>query len=156
MRIDASRCLSPERTTSRGNPKGWMEMEFSHCTLKTSYTFIRYVPARRFCESHAAVRHDLCQEGAVFTSCGFRFASGRAMIRAGNNDTSVIRSPAIRKAGRLDSYGAVRKPPPDDFPPELSSVFSGVSWTNVRKIITFVEKSPEISFSAAFHYIPHT
>ena len=84
------------------------------------------------------------------------FASGRAMIRAGNNDTSVIRSPAVRKAGRLDSYGAVRKPPPDDFPPELSSVFLGVSWTNVRKIITFVEKSPEISFSAAFHYIPHT
>ena len=84
------------------------------------------------------------------------FASGRAMIRAGDNDTSVIRSPAVKKAGRLDSYGAVRKPPPDDFPPELSSVFSGVSWTNVRKIITFVEKSPEISFSAAFHYIPHT
>ena len=78
------------------------------------------------------------------------------MIRAGDNDTSVIRSPAVRKAGRLDSYGAVRKPPPDDFPPELSSVFSGVSWTNVRKIITFVEKSPEISFSAAFHYIPYT
>ena len=95
------------------------------------------------------------------------------MIRAGNNDTSVIRSPAVReagrldsygavrkpvvkKAGRLDSYGAVRKPPPDDFPPELSSVFSGMSWTNVRKIITFVEKSPETSFSAAFHYIPHT
>ena len=62
----------------------------------------------------------------------------------------------VRTTGRLDSYGAVRKPPPDDFPPELSSVFSGVSWTNVRKIITFVEKSPEISFSAAFHYIPHT
>ena len=35
------------------------------------------------------------------------------MIRAGNNDTSVIRSPAVKKAGRLDSYGAVRKPPPD-------------------------------------------
>jgi hypothetical protein len=84
------------------------------------------------------------------------FASGRAMIRAGNNDTSVIRSPAVKKAGRLDSYGAVRKPPPDDFPPELSSIFSGVSWTNVRKIITFVEKSLEILFSAAFHYIPHT
>ena len=48
---------------------------------------------------------------------------------------------------RLDSYGAVRKPPLDDFPPELSSVFSGVAWTNVRKIITFVEKSSEISFS---------
>lgn len=84
------------------------------------------------------------------------FAPGRAMIRAGNNNTSVIRSPDVKKAERLDFYGAVRKPPPDDFPPELSSVFSGVSWTNVRKIITFVEKSPEISFSAAFHYIPHT
>ena len=27
------------------------------------------------------------------------------MIRAGNNDTSLIRSPVVRKAGRLDSYG---------------------------------------------------
>ena len=55
-----------------------------------------------------------------------------------------------------DSYGAVCKLPPDDFPLELSSTFSGVSWTNVRKIITFVEKSPEISCSVVFHYIPHT
>ena len=33
------------------------------------------------------------------------FIHGRAMIRAGNNDTSLIRSPVVRKAGRLDSYG---------------------------------------------------
>ena len=78
------------------------------------------------------------------------FASGRAMIRAGNNDTSVIRSPAVKKAGRLDSYGAVRKPPPDDFPPELSSVFSGVSWTNVRKIITFVKSRRRFHFQRLF------
>ena len=38
----------------------------------------------------------------------------------------------------IDAYGAVCKPPPDDFPLELSSIFSGASWTNVRKIITFV------------------
>ena len=76
------------------------------------------------------------------------------MIRAGDNDTSVIRSPAVRKAGRLDSYGAVRKPPSDDFPPELSSVFSGASWTNVRKIITFVEKSPESFTFSGFSLYP--
>ena len=155
--MEPSRCLSLDRTFSQGNPKGWMEMKFSHRTLKTSYTFIRYIPVRRFCESHAAVRHDLClQRERFLRAVNSGIAAGRAMIRAGNNDTSVIRSPAVKKAGRLDSYGAVRKPPPDDFQPELSSVFSGVSWTNVRKIITFVEKSPEISFSAAFHYIPHT
>ena len=40
-----------------------------------------------------------------------------AMTDAGDNDTSVAerRSPR-RTRGRLDSYGAVSKPPPDDFP----------------------------------------
>lgn len=39
------------------------------------------------------------------------------MTDAGDNDTSVAerRSPR-RTRGRLDSYGAVSKPPPDDFP----------------------------------------
>ena len=39
-----------------------------------------------------------------------------AMTDAGVNDTSVIRGPAIKKAGRLDSYGAVRKLPSDVLP----------------------------------------
>lgn len=78
------------------------------------------------------------------------------MIRAGHNDTQVIHSPDVKKAGRLDFYGALRKQMSDDFPPELSSIFSRMSWTNVRKIIIFVEKFPKILFSAAFHYIPHT
>ena len=29
------------------------------------------------------------------------------MTETGNNDTSVIRGPATKKAGRLDSYGVV-------------------------------------------------
>ena len=43
------------------------------------------------------------------------------MTDAGDNDTSVAerRSPR-RTRGRLDSYGAVSKPPPDD---SLSQVF---------------------------------
>ena len=31
-----------------------------------------------------------------------------AMTGVGDNDTSVIRGPATKKAGRLDSYGAVQ------------------------------------------------
>jgi len=31
-----------------------------------------------------------------------------AMTGVGDNDTSVIRGPATKKAGRLDSYGAVK------------------------------------------------
>ena len=31
-----------------------------------------------------------------------------AMTDVGDNDTSVIRGPATKKAGRLDSYGAVK------------------------------------------------
>ena len=31
------------------------------------------------------------------------------MTGIGANDTSVIRGPAIKKAGRLDSYGAVQQ-----------------------------------------------
>ena len=133
-----------------------MEMGVFSLYIENFIHIHQYVPARRFCESHAAVRHDLCQEGAVFTSCGFRFCIRKGDDRAGDNDTSVIRSPAVRKAGRLDPYGAVRKPPPDDFPSELSSVFSGVSWTNVRKIITFCGKVAGDFIFAAFHYIPYT
>ena len=32
-----------------------------------------------------------------------------AMTDTGDNDTSVIRGPATKKAGRLDSYGAVKQ-----------------------------------------------
>ena len=38
-----------------------------------------------------------------------RIATGTAIILHRDNDTSVIRGPAIRKAGRFDSYGAAQQ-----------------------------------------------
>ena len=38
-----------------------------------------------------------------------------------DNDTSVIRGPATMKAGRLDSYGAVRRLPSGEIPYFLGS-----------------------------------
>ena len=54
-------------------------------------------------------------------------ATDKAMKRTRDNDTSVIRGPATMKAGRLDSYGAVSKPPSD------VSHDPGVSRTNTVK-----------------------
>ena len=42
------------------------------------------------------------------------------------------------------------KPPPDDFPLELSSVFSGVSWTNMKQIIGFC-RADSVLPSALLH-----
>ena len=59
-----------------------------------------------------------------FRGCAMTFRSGEsdktytikagllpvwAMTGVGDNDTSVIRGPAIMKAGRLDSYGAAQQ-----------------------------------------------
>ena len=59
-----------------------------------------------------------------FRGCAMTFHSGEsdktytikagllpvwAMTGVGDNDTSVIRGPAIMKAGRLDSYGAAQQ-----------------------------------------------
>ena len=38
-----------------------------------------------------------------------RIATGTATILHRDNDTSVTRGPAIRKAGRFDSYGAAQQ-----------------------------------------------
>ena len=60
-------------------------------------------------------------------------ATDKAMKRTRDNDTSVIRGPATMKAGRLDSYGAVSKPPSD------VSHDPGVSRTSTvkQKLISF-------------------
>lgn len=55
------------------------------------------------------VRHDpppSRRRRAIPACPKYRTATGTAMTGYGNNDTSVIRSPAIKKAGRLDAYGA--------------------------------------------------
>ncbi len=64
-----------------------------------------------------------------------------AMTDAGDNDTSVAerRSPR-RTRGRLDSYGAVSKPPPDDFPePGFRLIALGASRTNREPYINTKE-----------------
>lgn len=57
-----------------------------------------------------AVRHDLPPGGErTILATKYRIATGRARTAYRDNDTSVIRSPAIRKAGRLDAYGAAQQ-----------------------------------------------
>jgi len=55
------------------------------------------------------VRHDPGTGRAIKT---YTIKAGllpvEAMTDVGDNDTSVIRGPATKKAGRLDSYGAVQ------------------------------------------------
>ena len=59
---------------------------------------------------HRQVRQDPGEiRASDKTSCKGRIAPVRAMTAYRANDTSVIRGPAMKKAGRLDSYGAAQQ-----------------------------------------------
>ena len=63
------------------------------------------------------------------------------MTDAGDNDTSAAERRGPRRTrGRLDSYGAVSKPPPDDFPePGFRLIALGASRTNREPYINTKE-----------------
>ena len=75
-------------------------------TLKTEYPFIRYVTV---CQSQSGSTPEPSSEASEPYLPQRRIASGKARTAYRDNDTSVTRSPATKKAGRLDAYGAARQ-----------------------------------------------
>ena len=73
-----------------------------HGTLKIKQTFFRSNPV----SVSPAVRDNVQRNGAVRLPKNAGLQPAAAMSAGRNNDTSVIRGPAIMKAGRLESYGA--------------------------------------------------
>ena len=72
-------------------------------SLKTAYSFFRYTPFGRAFD----LRHDYRgHSGFAEANAGLQPAAVLKPDR--DNDTSVIRGPAIRKAGWLNSNGAVK------------------------------------------------
>ena len=86
----------------------------SLCTLTTEYATvgeIRSLHRSKSSKLRQKARHDLpvLRERAIQAVLQKPGCSRPAMTGAEVNDTSVIRGPAIMKAGRLDSYGLVQQ-----------------------------------------------
>ena len=88
------------------------DVSFASCILKAEYAFSRNFPVRMSLRQHA-----MMPKGAE------RFAAANAgqqpavtMMPGRDNDTSVIRGPAIMKAGRVKPYEAASLAVPVRYP----------------------------------------
>ena len=74
-------------------------------TLKTAYSFSKYIPVRKSLRLYAMKTHRGVSD---ITAANVGLQPAVVLRPDGDNDTSVIRGPATMKAGWLDPNGAVK------------------------------------------------